>query len=84
MEALSSLHDNLDDVKMQPRPPGVPSGVAWETGRQAYLSWAVGKALTGGRDGEVPADRLDAVERQTVAVGTEAELEALSKAAQMK
>lgn len=81
VDALSSLHSNLDDVKMQPRTPGLPAGAAWETGRQAYLSWAVGKALAGGREGEVPADRLDFIERQTAEVGTEAELEQLSKAA---
>lgn len=81
VDALSGLHSNLDDVKMQPRTPGVPAGVAWETGRQAYLSWAVGKALSGGREGEVSADRLDGIERENAQVGTEGDLEELSKAA---
>ncbi len=81
VDALASLHSNLEDVKMQPRAPGVAPGVAWETGRQAYLSWAVGKALAGGREGEVPADRLDAIERQAAEVGTEADLEQLNAAA---
>ncbi|KLT43238.1 hypothetical protein CC85DRAFT_284795 [Cutaneotrichosporon oleaginosum] len=83
VDALSTLHSNLEDVKMQPRAPGVPPGVAWETGRQAYLSWAVGKALASGRE-EVSADRLDAIERQTAEIGTEADLEQLSAAARRK
>ncbi|BEI93973.1 uncharacterized protein CcaverHIS019_0604320 [Cutaneotrichosporon cavernicola] len=84
VDALGSLHTNLEDVKMQARPPGVSPGVAWETGRQAYLSWAVGKALADGRAGEVPADRLDAIERQTTEVGTEADLEQLNAVAGRK
>ncbi|GMK57299.1 hypothetical protein CspeluHIS016_0401330 [Cutaneotrichosporon spelunceum] len=81
VDALGSLHSNLEDVKMQPRALGVPPGVAWEAGRQAYLSWAVGKALAGGHEGEVPTDRLDAIERQTAEIGTDADLEQLNATA---
>lgn len=75
VSALSELHGKIDTLDI-PRRSGVApdTGGSWETGRQAYLSWAVGKALAGDTES---GDKLDAIEAAAAKVGTEADLEAI-------
>lgn len=74
VDALGKLHGTLDGLEI-PKSSGTPSG-SWETGRQAYLSWAVGKALAGDSES---GQRLEALEAAAAKVGSEADLEAVMR-----
>jgi kinetochore protein Mis12/MTW1 len=90
--ALMGLHDRIKDVDV-PMGVGVGAAAAvsgggvgggdgtggkWEAGRQAYLSWAVDKALAKG----VGDGALDGAERAAKAVGSVGDMDALARVVQ--
>lgn len=74
--SLSSLHSQL--ASLDPADVPVPSTGsetdAWEAGRQAYLRWALGRAMA--EHGDRGADELAQIEKEVKEVGDVADLEA--------
>lgn len=75
VQSMTDIHQQIADLELpvSTRPVGKGDAEgAWETGRQAYLSWAVGRALAS-------EGSLNTVESETGAVGTADEMAALAK-----
>lgn len=70
--AMDGIQAHVADIEVAQ--PSIPADDGWETGRQAYLSWAVGRALA-------PETGLAAVEGEARALGSTAEVEALGRTA---
>jgi hypothetical protein len=72
-QSMNGIHQQIAhlDVPVVSRPVGKQED-AWESGRQAYLSWAVGRALAAGGS-------LEGVEKDTRAVGSAEEVAALAR-----
>ncbi|EJT49441.1 hypothetical protein A1Q1_01463 [Trichosporon asahii var. asahii CBS 2479] len=74
--SLSSLHSQL--ASLDPADVPVPTTGsetdAWEAGRQAYLRWALGRAMA--EHGDRGADELAQIEKEVKEVGDVADLEA--------
>ncbi|WOO80233.1 Centromere protein mis12 [Vanrija pseudolonga] len=85
--ALRALHDKLHPLdtptpSTKPHAPELADGsTAWEAGRAAYLSWALGKALSSASDAPI-GDKVDAAERAAHEVATKDEVDALAKIVQ--
>ncbi|TXT07407.1 hypothetical protein VHUM_03127 [Vanrija humicola] len=84
--ALRALHDKLHPLdtptRSAKRAPDLPDGTtAWEAGRAAYLSWALGKALSSASEAPI-GDRIDAAERAAHEVASKDEVDALAKIVQ--
>ncbi|KAL1412112.1 hypothetical protein Q8F55_003111 [Vanrija albida] len=83
--ALKALHDRLQplEVPQRSRAPELADGTtAWEAGRQAYLSWALGKALSSASAEAPIGDRIDAAERAAHDVASKDEVDALASVVQ--
>lgn len=77
--SLSSLHSTLAslDPADVPAPPAGGEADAWEAGRQAYLRWALGRAMA--EHGDRGADELAQIEKDVKEVGDVADLEAQTR-----
>jgi len=74
MQSMTGIHQQIADLEIPVSARTVTRDTegAWESGRQAYLSWAVGRALA-------PEGSLRTVESETKAVGSAEEMAALAK-----
>lgn len=85
--ALRALHDKLHPLdtptpSTKPHVPELADGsTAWEAGRAAYLSWALGKALSSASEAPI-GDKVDAAERAAHEVATKEEVDALARIVQ--
>lgn len=77
--SLSSLHSRLAslDPADVPVPTSGGEADAWEAGRQAYLRWALGRAMA--EHGDQGADELAQIEKDVKEVGDVADLEAQTR-----
>lgn len=76
--SLTALHDNLASLETLPPPETTlpPGTKAWEMGRQAYLTWAVGKMI----HPEAKDDTVEVAEAEMEKGGGQEGLDRLSKA----